>query len=311
MTYPYKLIIGDALTTLVSMEENSVDCIITSPPYYGLRNYGVDGQLGLESSPQEYITNLTTVLRECRRVLKKKGNAFINIGDSYISSGGTGHQGLHGDRHSRQSTQRSVLGSTRPGLKVKDMALIPQRLAISLQDDGWWIRQDIIWHKTNPMPESVRDRCTKSHEYIWHCTKSARYTFDSEAILEPFSEKREGKTRGRGITPFTAAKKDRSNSGGYTRTRKGKNKRSVWTVPTRAYKGSHFATFTPKLIEPCVLAGCPAGGTILDPFCGSGTTGVVALDHGRKFIGIELNPDYAAQADEHLQERVTLWDMLG
>jgi len=173
-------------------------------------------------------------------------------------------------------------------------------VAFALQEDGWHLRQDIIWHKPNPMPESVTDRCTKAHEYIFLLSKSPRYYFDSIAILEPFATTNKGKTRGRGITPLTAMKKDNSNSGGFTKSRKGRNKRSVWTVTTKPFKGAHFATFPPNLIEPCILAGCPVGGTVLDPFFGAGTTGVVCIKHGRQFIGIEMNEEYVEIAKRRI-----------
>jgi DNA modification methylase len=337
------IIMGDALKTLRELDAESIDSCVTSPPYWGLRDYGVDGQLGLEQTPQQFVDNMVQVFEEVRRVLKPQGTLWLNIGDSYVSSGGTGHQGKHGDRATRTHTQRNLLGKTSGnGLKVKDLVGVPWRLAFALQQAGWYLRQDIIWHKPNPMPESTRDRCTKAHEYIFLLSKSAKYYFDNEAIKEPsVTAAREAKWAGRksglhsgeshsgsgkstrrfavrpagwgtGDQPRTAIELQQS---GTHRKETGaaaetyvlsdkRNKRSVWTVGSKPFKGAHFATFPPALIEPCILAGTPPGGTVLDPFFGAGTTGLVAKKHGRNYLGIELNPEYAALAHSRLHHEI-------
>lgn len=278
----YQLIIGDCIDSLPRIPDGSVNCCVTSPPYFGLRDYGVDGQIGLEQTPEEYVAKMVEVFREVRRVLRDDGALWLNLGDSY----GKGKQ---------------LLG-------------IPWRVAFALQADGWYLRQDIIWSKPNPMPESVRDRCTKSHEYIFLLTKSQRYYYDHDAIREPHTGEaakavaigyKEVGQRGvnssvrRGLTDGQATQFAKKGHSGYfgadgkcLLNPLGKNKRSVWSVPTQSVKGAHFATFPPALIEPCILAGCPAGGVVLDPFGGSGTTAGVAVAHGRKAIICELNPEY-------------------
>ena len=269
---------------------------VTSPPYFGLRDYGHPDQIGLEPTPDEYVAKLVEVFREVRRVLRDDGTLWLNLGDSYARTGGT----------DRKVSATAKVGSTRNtliqmsdrtsrattyGLKDKDLIGIPWRVAFALQADGWYLRQDVIWHKPNPMPESVRDRFTKAHEYIFLLSKSPRYYFDHEAIKEPSvyadcgrPSKRKGEFKAKGEPlpgqlPFRAI----------TETR---NRRSVWTVPTRPYKGAHFATFPRALIEPCILAGSRPGDVVLDPFMGSGTTAQVATDLGRQFIGCEINPKY-------------------
>tara|TARA_R100000951_G_scaffold88040_1_gene76042 strand:- start:38 stop:1021 length:984 start_codon:yes stop_codon:yes gene_type:complete len=302
---------GDCRETLKELPEKCINTCITSPPYWGLRDYGTgewiggdpncphmrttkiskdtstghkamfeqgnvvgdaiyknecpkcgavrkDSQLGLEETPEEFVENLVKVFREVKRVLRDDGTVWLNLGDSYSSGGRstTTNQSLRGDKD---------YGVTRPkpskGIKPKDLIGIPWRVALALQADGWYLRQDIIWHKPNPMPESVQDRCTKSHEYIFLLSKNEKYYFDNEAIKEDAESEK-------------------------------KNKRSVWTVSTKPFKGAHFATFPPDLIEPCILAGCPKDGVVLDPFMGSGTTGMVAQELGRKWIGCELNSEY-------------------
>lgn len=388
---PCTLYCGDALQSLKSLADCSVQCCVTSPPYYGLRDYGVDGQIGLESTPEEYVARMVEVFGEVRRVMRPDGTCWINMGDSYNAS--LGQRTVHDKAGTKQRTVRGSCESASrntPNLKPKDLCGIPWRLAFALQADGWWLRQDIIWHKPNPMPESVTDRCTKAHEYIFLLTKSARYYFDAEAIKEPsgswngsrFDDERDlsiRPTTGRGPRNIIGNMSDR----GVTRTTEGlnlktadektsenRNKRSVWTVPSAPYSEAHFATFPPDLIKPCILAGtsargcCPKCGapwervvesepyslrpksrpvgnmrgvsdsdfraigepqqgnvgvrtkttgwhsscghdgaptfydnppmpcTVLDPFGGSGTTGMVAIELGRKAILIELNPDY-------------------
>ena len=304
------ILVGDALAALQTLESESIHCCVTSPPYWGLRDYKEAGQIGLEKSPDEYVEKLVDTFREVRRVLRKDGTLWLNLGDSYAAAGK--------ERTKEQSVRKTTLRgglATQMGiikqipkvggvLKPKDLVGIPWRVAFALQADGWWLRQDIIWHKPNPMPESVKDRCTKAHEYIFLFAKSRKYYFDSDSIREPYTETRKGEFRPRGSQPFTNAKLGspvQGNSGGYPQTKSGKNKRSVWTVVPKPFKGAHFATFPPDLIKPCVLAGCPKGGTVLDPFFGAGTTGLVAVQNDRKFVGIELNYDYAEMADERIK----------
>lgn len=320
------IIVGDALSELKRMETEIVDCCITSPPYYNLRDYGIDGQIGLETIPEEYISKLVDVFREVRRILKQDGTLWLNIGDSYAGSG-KGKNDIRTDNKGNKGSKvnSSLQGNFRSAeIKPKDLIGIPWLLAFSLRADGWYLRQDIIWHKPNCMPESVRDRCTRSHEYIFLLSKSKQYYYDSEAISEPIadstvkrcsqniaaqkgSDRQPGKTNEnmKAVLPRFGGEKYAEGS---IRTKSGnvyiptlrRNKRDVWTVSTAGFKGAHFAVFPEKLIEPCVLAGCPIGGTILDPFCGSGTTGVVAAKNNRNFIGIELNPKYAELARKRI-----------
>ena len=286
---------GDCLDVMRGMEAGSVQCCVTSPPYFGLRDYGHDGQIGLESTPDDYVARLVDVFREVRRVLRDDGTLWLNLGDSYASnpaSGGKKSPRMSGEhkRTPRAKYQRP------PGLKPKDLIGIPWRVAFALQADGWYLRQDIIWHKPNPVPESVRDRCTKAHEYLFLLTKSARYFWDAEAMKEP--AKRAGdKPGGTGHYIQHSAgghNKDGLRACGERPVAENRNRRSVWTVTTKPYSGAHFATFPPDLIEPCILAGSKPGDVVLDPFGGSGTTAGVALKHGRQAVLCELNPEYAA-----------------
>jgi site-specific DNA-methyltransferase (adenine-specific) len=287
------LYLGDALTVLRTLPDESVHCCVTSPPYWGLRDYGVEGQLGLESTPAEYVEKMAAVFREVRRVLRDDGTLWLNLGDSYAapngrSSGGTYERGPNSVLG--HLTERQEIGAVRNwgDLPAKNLVGIPWRVAFALQADGWYLRQDIIWAKPNPMPESVRDRCTKAHEYLFLLAKSERYYFDSEAICE-------NATQGDNGSSFTDERDIATKPGlGMGERKKNYGKRSVWTVATQPYAEAHFATFPPKLIEPCIVAGCPVGGTVIDPFNGSGTTGLVSLQHGRAYIGIELNPEYLA-----------------
>lgn len=300
-----KIITGNAIEVLKELPDCSADCCITSPPYLGLRDYGVNEQIGLENSVEAYINRLTDIFREVRRVLKNDGTLWLNIGDSYVSS-----------------------NSEYSNCKRKDLIGAPWLLAFALRNDGWYLRQDIIWEKPNAMPESVKDRCTKSHEYIFLFSKQSKYYFDYEAIKEPAvgfnnivpagskgtlrpnSRLRKGNSRtfrGGGVytkgQSFNNSAEIMRESHGNNENMTGlRNKRSVWTVATQGYKEAHFATFPEKLIEPCVLAGSRDGGIILDPFIGSGTTAVVAKKHNRGFIGIELNPEYAEMARRRLEE---------
>lgn len=314
---------GDCRDVLRTLPDQSVNCIVTSPPYFGLRDYGVDGQIGLEQTPDAFVAEMVAVFREARRVLRDDGTLWLNLGDSYAGSGRGGNTGNNsstlGGGHAHQEECRAARGSqlaaglhekTRqaggidrawvpppPGLKQKDLIGIPWRVAFALQADGWYLRQDIIWAKPNPMPESVRDRCTKAHEYIFMLSKNERYFFDAEAMKEPVS----ASTVSRLAQPTLARQQGGSRVPGKTNGRmkavgngKTRNRRSVWTVTTKPFKEAHFATFPPDLIEPCVLAGCPVGGVVLDPFGGAGTTALVAERHGRNSILIELNTDYIA-----------------
>lgn len=293
----FDVYIGDARSVLKSIPADSVHTCVTSPPYFGLRNYGVDEQIGLEQTPEEYIEKLVEVFREVRRVLRNDGTLWLNMGDSYATRSGS--QPPRNTRNSCGHTEKRVP----PGYKYKDLIGVPWMLAFALRADGWYLRQDIIWHKPNAMPESVKDRCTKCHEYVFLLTKSPRYYFDFDAIKEPVAESTKGRkpcdfggAKGRSYTPKKGDPNYRNGSEQWGRTWKysndKRNKRTVWTIATRPYKGSHFAVFPEALVEPCILAGAPLGGVVLDPFAGSGTTGVVAKKTGRNFIGIEVNPKY-------------------
>jgi len=266
---------GDVMDRLKDLNDGSVQCVVTSPPYYGLRNYNVDGQLGLEDTPEEYVENLVKVFREVRRVLKDDGTVWLNLGDSYTNS--------------------------------KQLVGIPWRAALALQADGWYLRQDIIWHKPNPMPESVKDRCTKAHEYIFLLSKSAKYFYDADAIKTPLKdesmrrliqdiENQKGSTtpsKSNGNMKAVSGKDWQSNMA---------NRKSVWEITTKPYKGAHFATFPPELPELCIKAGSREGDIVLDLFFGSGTTGWVAQKLGRKWIGIELNPEYIKLAEKRFKQ---------
>lgn len=307
----------DCLEGLKLLDDNSIDCCVTSPPYWGLRDYGVEKQLGLEDTPEEYVENIVKVFSEVKRVLKEDGTLWLNLGDSYSGSGkgrnpdGTVHVS---SLIAKQGTSAgTVTGNVKSGivpngLKPKDLVGIPWRVAFALQSDGWYLRQDIIWAKPNPMPESVKDRCTKSHEYIFLLTKSAQYYYDNEAIRE--TAKNANKTislgeksfskrqaKGVGVEPSGNGKSDN-----YT-VKEYRNKRSVWTVATKPFKGAHFAVFPPALIEPCILAGCREGGIVLDPFMGSGTTGLVAKQQNKNYIGFEMNNDYCDIANKRINDQ--------
>jgi len=319
-----RIIQGDCLEVLKTLESESVHCCVTSPPYFGLRDYGVDGQLGLEESPAAYVSNLVAVFAEVRRVLRADGTLWLNIGDSFASGPKNrtveqviANHGLKGGLRgvcAAKRQQNKIVGD----LKSKDLIGIPWELAFALPADGWYLRQDIIWHKANPMPESVTDRCTKSHEYIFLLSKSARYYFNSDAISEPcVTDESENyvaraKITGRGEQGSASARgNDRDRSGGFPPKEDGegvarRNKRSVWTIVTKPYKPAHFATFPPELILPCILAGCPPGGTVLDPFLGSGTTAVVAQRNSCHYLGIELNPAYVKLAQNRIRQK-GLW----
>jgi len=354
---------GDCLDILPTLETKSVQCVITSPPYYGLRDYGtakweggdedhehdrvaarngrggsgatgkqtadaypndlpaavcscgatrIDSQIGLESIPEIYVEKLVAVFRELRRVLRDDGTVWLNLGDSYNGSGKAGSNPEYQAKHTefgKPSKEKSRFGmpTNIKALKPKDLIGIPWRVAFALQADGWWLRQDVIWHKPNPMPESVSDRCTKSHEYIFLLTKSAKYFYDADAIREP--QNGTAHSRGKGITPKSQPMGQgiKANNSFHAATAlwhkspdSKRNRRSVWVITTRPYRGAHFAVFPPEIPEICIKAGSKAGDTILDPFAGTGTTGLVAEKLGRKFVGIELNPEYVDMAERRI-----------
>jgi len=290
---------GDCIQSLKSLPEGIVNTCVTSPPYYGLRDYGEEGQVGLEQTPEEYVQKLVEVFREVKRVLRDDGTLWLNLGDSYSGSG-KGPAGNLGKTHNeREMTHTHVSGKVPDGLKPKDLIGIPWMVAFALRNDGWYLRQDIIWHKPSTMPESVTDRCTKAHEYIFLLSKSKTYYYDAESIKEPVKQdwgtrdRTNGKyhNTGTGLNPHTGLQKSYEKA----------NKRSVWSVTTKPFHGAHFATFPPDLIEPCVIAGSPEGGIVLDPFFGSGTTGLVAMRNNRKYLGCELNSEYISIANERLK----------
>ncbi len=317
------LLHGDCRTLLPSLPAESVQCVVTSPPYWGLRDYGVDGQIGLEETPELFVATMVAVFREVWRVLRPDGTLWLNLGDSYAAptkwGGASGNKNTNSAHGNYPRTRRGKTGFTsrdhahveiaphrkpQPGLKPKDLVGMPWRVAFALQVDGWYLRSDIIWHKPNVMPESVTDRPTKAHEYLFLLTKSERYYYDADAIREP--QTGNAHSRGRGITPKTVAESDRFikakesfhvSTAQYVDVPGGRNRRTVWTVPTQPTPFAHFATFPEKLIEPCILAGSKPGDTVLDPFFGSGTVGRMALRYGRQCIGIELNPSYIELSD--------------
>jgi DNA modification methylase len=288
---------------------------VTSPPYYGLRDYGHDGQIGLEETPEQYIDAMVDVFRCVRDVLEDNGTVWLNIGDSYYNYRPGKGQSLV--KQSVSNTKQDLpdtcarRGNKLDGLKEKDLIGIPWMLAFALRADGWYLRQDIIWHKPNPMPESVKDRCTKAHEYIFLLSKSQKYYYDNESIAEAHKEvslqrwsnggEDTNNTKYNKKTPQTSVGNLRNGSNPLREG--GANKRSVWTVTTKPYDGAHFAVFPPDLIEPCVMAGAPEGGIVLDPFMGSGTTAQVAQNLGRKYLGCELNKDYEQLQKDRLKQQ--------
>jgi len=346
------ILTGCCIPLLQTLPDQSIHTCVTSPPYWGLRDYGVAGQLGLEQSPAEYVAQMVAVFREVRRVLRDDGTLWLNLGDSYATRGGANQTPQMGDIFLRRERGKSVIsrskrlprgdgrwgGGNSPAVgsvKPKDLIGIPWRVAFALQDDGWYLRSDIIWSKPNPMPESVTDRPTKSHEYLFLLTKSERYFYDHKAVAEPCEWNpddtkmpdgwatgpgshgnfhREG--RGSGARVKRSGNKSRKTGidrgcpestgsnvcGSVPWEGTTRNKRTVWTVATKPFSQAHFATYPPELIEPCILAGSPLGGTVLDPFFGAGTTGLVADRHGRHCIGIELNSEYVQIAEKRLRK---------
>jgi DNA modification methylase len=312
MTNDFNIHCGDAVAVLQTLPSESVNCCITSPPYFGLRDYGVDGQIGLEETPEQYIDRLVSVFREVRRVLRVDGTLWVNIGDSY-ARGGAGHP----DNMSAKGSSYNRPFKTVDGLKSKDLIGIPWMLAFALRADGWYLRSEIIWQKPNPMPESIKDRPTKAHEQIFLLSKSPKYYYDADAVREPFADKRMGNpgafkwsyandaVTGKGVRG-AGGSSTKLQSEGWNADGKitGRNRRTVWTISTKPFKGAHFAVFPPELPKTCMLAGCPEGGVVLDPFSGAATTGIVAVQNDRKYIGIELNPDYVDLSNQRYADTV-------
>lgn len=296
-----KICCGDALEQLRELESDSIDCCVTSPPYWSLRDYGVEGQIGLEPTIEEHFTALRSVFAEVFRVLKPAGTLWVNMGDAYV---GAGRRGGRGWQRGRPHLSHDVTNQLqRPaGLKPKDLMGLPWRLAFALQEDGWFLRQDIIWAKPTAMPESVSDRCTKSHEYLFLLSKERRYYFDGDAIAEPVSRGSCGSRFDRGAT----AQRQPGASAGVREERETRNKRSVWSIVSEQRPKGHLATFPTELARTCIRAGCPKDGWVLDPFFGTGTTAVAAHEEGCRAIGIEINPEYCAIAEERLRQQSLL-----
>lgn len=326
-----KIIQRNVLETPWPIEDNSIDCCVTSPPYWGLRDYGTDGQLGLEKSPDEYVSNLVQVFTEVHRSLKPTGTLWLNLGDSYAHNGaayGSQKSTLIGRKQGEEMGKAKRFVKEGLGLKPKDLVGIPWMAAFALRAAGWYLRQDIIWSKPNPMPESVADRCTKSHEYIFMLSKNEKYYYDAAAIKTPAKNSEDDIRRIASATINAKSAPDDIKNGirksekqrGHSRRHNGfndrwdnmtaeeqqsmgANKRSVWNVSTKPFAGAHFATFPEDLILPCILAGCPKGGIVLDPFMGAGTTALVAKSNDRDFIGLEINPEYIQIAEDRLKQK--------
>lgn len=314
MNFIDQILNQDCIQGMQSLPDGCVNTCVTSPPYYGLRDYGNDGQIGLEDTPDAYVQKIVEVFREVKRVLRDDGTLWLNLGDSYAAQRGGSHQpaetlagGKSGKTQEGDIVNRDRFDGYNPtrnasaiGLKHKDLVGIPWRVAFALQADGWYLRQDIIWHKPNPMPESVTDRCTKSHEYIFLLSKSPKYYFDSEAIKEVANYAGESRGKSRNISPKGITEMD-------NKTYDTRNKRSVWTITTKPFKDAHFATYPEDLIVPCILAGCPEGGLVLDPFMGAGTTALVSKKLGRNYVGFELNEEYKKIADKRLNKTLGIF----
>jgi DNA modification methylase len=322
-----KIYQGDSLEVLKTLPDCSINCCVTSPPYWGLRDYGHNGQLGLESTPEEYVSKLVAIFGEVNRVLKEDGTLWLNLGDTYYGGGGGNqyspeNQGFTAKSFKTNPDYEKSAGFSygyrnkkHEDLKPKDMVGIPWMVAFALRSCGWYLRQDIIWHKPNPMPESVTDRCTKSHEYIFLLSKSQRYYFDHNAIIEPYESELDRwggeMKRNPQNEKYDIAQKANANSLARQRdmrpNKEGRNKRDVWTVNTASFSEAHFATFPEKLIVDMIKAGCPTDGTVLDPFMGSGTTGLVARKLNRNYVGIELNPKYIKIAEKRIFNEIGLF----
>ena len=304
-----RILCGDALEMLRTLPDNSVHCCITSPPYYALRDYGAEGQIGREDTPAQYVARLTEVFSEVWRVLRPNGTLWLNIADTYC---GTGSKGDHLDpkNPSGRNGQCVSLAQRVENVKAKDMLGIPWMLAFALRDHGWYLRSDIIWQKANPMPESCKDRPSRCYEHVFLLTKSRSYYYDAAAIAEPVAESTPMRMRRKfGKNKYSAGIPGQAHQhlndyrpNGYAEEDIPllRNKRDVWQINSVPYKGAHFAAYPPKLVETCLLAGCPQDGIVLDPFLGSGTTAAVAKQMGRHYIGIELNPDYCALAEQRI-----------
>ena len=328
------IINGNSLEVLKSLPDNSIDCCVTSPPYYALRDYGCDGQIGLEETPEKYIERLCEVFSEVRRVLTPQGTLWLNIGDSYNGNKVGNTEVVKNKKVSESNDFHKKLWG---GAKPKDLIGIPWMLAFALRSQGWYLRQDIIWHKPNPMPESVTDRCTKSHEYIFLMSKSQKYYFDYEAIQEPCAD--QSRTNYACGNRTNGINKDRNDNDFGERSKNWKprtkncqydgqkpnsfhlsrengepdkeyyvrNKRDVWSVNVKPCSEAHFATYPFELIKPCILAGCPENGIVLDPFMGSGTTAIVARSLNRNYLGVELNPEYIKIAHKRLDKHLGMF----
>ncbi len=322
MNYPddfiNKVICGDCIDVMRQMPDGCVDCCITSPPYFGLRDYGMGGQIGLEPTLKEYVEKMSMVFREVNRVLKDHGTLWLNLGDTYATGTTAPRQKARLVGNKQEKPRMVSRVGTPEGLKTKDLIGIPWRVAFALQADGWYLRQDIIWHKPNPMPESVTDRCTKAHEYVFLFSKSQKYYYNQKSISEPLSTAPH-KPGNNKHPSKTAGPNDRGGNSQWDDTKervwckKGfRNKRSVWSINTQPTKIAHFATFPEKLIEPCILAGCEKKGTVLDPFGGSGTTGLISKRLHRKYILCELNPEYVEKiANKRLSAVQPVLDFAG
>lgn len=319
----YTIIEDDCIAGMQKLPDDTVHCCVTSPPYWGLRDYNHAGQIGLEKTPEEYVARMVAVFREVKRILRDDATLWLNLGDSYWSDtlarkdavesmwGNRPASNLISGRSSIPiNNRRGGLGKRPDGLKPKDLVGIPWRVALALQADGWFLRQDIIWNKPNPMPESVDDRCTKAHEYIFLMSKRQHYFYDHEAIREPVASSTVSRLSQKNLCNQTGSTRVVGKTNGNMRAvgnTETRNRRSVWTVGTKGYRGAHFAVYPEELIEPCVLAGCPSGGIVFDPFTGSGTTAVVALRNSRNFIGTELNPEYCKIARNRIQSVMPLY----
>ena len=320
-----RLYLGDVTEVLREMDAESVQTCVTSPPYWGLRDYGEAGQIGLESTPGEYVARLVDVFREVRRVLRDDGTLWLNLGDSYVSTPlgnkDTATSGLHGAQGAKYAERlltkdnRNARPTRLAGLKPKDLVGIPWRVALALQEDGWWLRSDIVWSKPNPMPESITDRPTRSHEYVFLLAKSARYFYDHIAVREPLSSTPEqylragksvrdnhalGAVAGRPLGPSS-----------FATVPDGRNARSVWTITTKSYAGAHFATFPSDIPERCIMAGSAEGDLVLDPFSGAATTALVARSLGRRAVGIDISAEYLDISAERLSQLSLLAEPAG
>lgn len=330
MIMEHEILVGDCLQRLLGIPDDSVHCVVTSPPYYGLRDYGSEGQIGLEPSPVEYIAKMRKVFREVRRILRADGTCWVNMGDSYAAAPGQRKPtDVAGGKQLSNAGSIGTWSRSPAGFKPKDLMGMPWRLAFALQDDGWWLRQDVIWAKPNGMPGSQTDRCTSSHEYVFMLTKSATYWSDFDAIKTPPREAsmvrtaqnlqlQAGSHRGHGGVKTVKAMCGSDKQRGHSRRHAGFNDRwdamtvaeqqafpatmkDVWFIPPAHFADAHFAVMPHELARRCISAGCPAGGMVLDPFSGSGTTGLVAMELGRDYIGIELNPEYALMSERRLE----------